>query len=100
MMAAERFYELLLWAYPAALRTEFGRDMRLAFRDARRDRQVSELRFWLDIARDVARVVLPHLAVSAASLLVLFSGVIVGASAVAETAAGGLAGRSAISIAV
>ena len=99
MSVAERIYRALLWAYPAALRAEFGRDMLLAFRDARRDRRVSEPRFWIDIGWDVARTALPAAVMNAMAILAALIGVMLAVNAVVEAAAGGIAGRDALSIA-
>lgn len=54
MDAAERAYSLLLRAYPAAFRAAFGREMRLAFRDARRDGRRGVV-WWGELVLDVAR---------------------------------------------
>jgi hypothetical protein len=97
---AERIYRMLLRAYPAALRAEYGREMLLAFRDARRDRRVSEPRFWIDIGWDVARAALPEVIMNAMAILAGLIGVMQAGNAVLETTAGGIAGRDALSIAV
>lgn len=55
MSAAERAYRLLLRAYPAAFRAEFGQDMAMAFRDQRRAYGAGVVRFWTDTLWDVAR---------------------------------------------
>jgi peptidoglycan/LPS O-acetylase OafA/YrhL len=55
MSAADRAYRLLLRAYPAAFRADYGREMVLVFRDQRRDRGVNSARFWVDMVWDVAR---------------------------------------------
>ena len=99
-MAAERVYRLLLLAYPAELRAEYGRDMLLAFRDARRDREVSEPRFWLDIVRDIARVSAPRAAMNAVAVVAVVSGGLLGGSAVVETIVGGGLNRDGVSLVV
>jgi hypothetical protein len=55
MSAAERFYGMLLRAYPAGFRAQFGREMSQAFRDVRREHQPAGVRFWMAIVWDVAR---------------------------------------------
>ena len=55
MSAAERVYRLLLRAYPAGFRAEFGREMVLVFRDRRREAAARGIRFWWDMIWDVAR---------------------------------------------
>ena len=55
MRAAERVYRLLLRAYPAGFRAEYGREMVLVFRDRRRDASARGIRFWWDMISDVAR---------------------------------------------
>ena len=56
---AERVYALLLRAYPASFRAEYGREMELLFRDRRRDvageGRGAALRFWLEMALDLGR---------------------------------------------
>ena len=54
-MRAERVYRLLLRAYPAAFRSEYGREMTLLFRDAYRTRDVIPLAFWSAVVWDVAQ---------------------------------------------
>jgi hypothetical protein len=49
-----RVYRVLLRAYPAAFRREYGREMTLVFRDQQRD-SGSRVRFWVDLACDVLR---------------------------------------------
>jgi hypothetical protein len=55
MSAAERVYRLLLRAYPAGFRAEYGREMVLVFRDRRRDESARGIRFWSEMIWDVAR---------------------------------------------
>jgi hypothetical protein len=55
MRAAERVYRLLLRAYPAGFRAEYGREMVLVFRDRRRDETARGIRFWSEMIWDVAR---------------------------------------------
>ena len=55
MRAAERVYRLLLRAYPAGFRAEYGREMVLVFRDRRRDESARGIRFWSEMIWDVAR---------------------------------------------
>jgi len=55
MRAAERVYRLLLRAYPAGFRAEYGREMVLVFRDRRRDASARGIRFWSEMIWDVAR---------------------------------------------
>ena len=52
---AERVYALLLHAYPREFRVAYGREMTLAFHDLARDAGETDVRFWLEIVRDVAR---------------------------------------------
>jgi len=54
-MRAERFYRLLLRAYPPAFRAEYGQEMVLLFRDQCRDGDVRALGFWAAVIWDVAR---------------------------------------------
>ncbi|HEX7243170.1 MAG TPA: hypothetical protein VF263_22995 [Longimicrobiaceae bacterium] len=59
---AERLYALLLRAYPAAFRREFGAEMLQLFRDRRRAGE-PPLRLWLHLLADFAFSVPPqHLA--------------------------------------
>jgi hypothetical protein len=55
MSAAERFYRVLLRAYPAEFRAEFSAEMTRAFRDLRRERNGTGVRFWLAIFSDVLK---------------------------------------------
>ncbi len=55
MSTDDRIYRLLLRAYPAEFRSEFGSEMALAFRDRRRDMRAMPVRFWLTTLLDVAR---------------------------------------------
>ena len=52
-MSAERIYTALLHLYPSEFREEYGDDMLAAFRELRRTRGGSPLRFWMFIAADV-----------------------------------------------
>lgn len=54
-MSAERFYRLLLRAYPPDFRAKYGREMALLFRDQCREGEVRSLRFWAAVIWDVAR---------------------------------------------
>ena len=54
-MSAERWYRLLLRAYPAPFRAEYAHEMLLAFRQWQRDAAVSAPRFWAAMLWDVAR---------------------------------------------
>jgi hypothetical protein len=54
-MNAERWYRLLLRAYPPAFRAEYGREMTLAFRQCRHEGTWSAPRFWAAMLWDVAR---------------------------------------------
>lgn len=100
MMIADKVYRLLLRAYPAELREEYGREMLLTFRDARRDRVVSEPQFWLDIIRDIARTSAAHAAVNTIAVIAALSGGVLGASAIVETVAGGGLNRDGVSLVV
>jgi hypothetical protein len=51
----ERFYQLLLFAYPQEFRAEYGREMAVLFRDLSREGDVGSVRFWIAIIGDVAR---------------------------------------------
>jgi hypothetical protein len=53
--AAERVYRLLLRAYPAAFRAQYGREMTLVFRDQCREGDVGTVGFWMTLMWDVAR---------------------------------------------
>lgn len=55
---AERVFDLLVRAHPAAFRERFGAEMRQLFRDRRRDaaqRGEGAARFWLELAADALR---------------------------------------------
>lgn len=55
---AERVFDLLVRAHPAAFRERFGAEMRQLFRDRRRDaaeRGEGAARFWLDLVADALR---------------------------------------------
>jgi hypothetical protein len=54
-MNAERVYRLLLHAYPAAFRAEYGREMELLFRDQCREGDVRSVGFWARVVWDVVR---------------------------------------------
>jgi hypothetical protein len=51
----ERVYRVLLRAYPSGFRAEYGYELTLAFRDARRDARGARLRFWTHMMLDLAR---------------------------------------------
>jgi len=53
-MNGERIFRLLLCAYPASFRSEYGREMTLLFRDQYRRRDATALGFWATIVWDVA----------------------------------------------
>lgn len=55
MSAAERVFSVLLKAYPVEFRAAYGREMMLVFRDHHREAGTDALRFWSEIAWDVAR---------------------------------------------
>lgn len=55
MTMAERAFRLLLWAYPADFRRDYGREMTLVFRDQRRQPDARGVRFWAELLRDVGR---------------------------------------------
>lgn len=52
-MTAERLYAALLHLYPSEFRDEYGDEMLAAFRELRRTRGESPLRFWLFATSDV-----------------------------------------------
>ena len=54
-MSAEQIYRVLLWAYPAEFRAEYGREMVLLFRDQCREGDARTLGFWAAVIGDVAR---------------------------------------------
>jgi hypothetical protein len=54
-MTAERWYRLLLRAYPAAFRAEYEREMLLAFRQCRQDAVRPAAFFWAAMLWDIAR---------------------------------------------
>src|SRR6266436_4182136 len=54
-MSAERFYRLLLRAYPPEFRAEYGGEMVLLFRDQCRESDVRTVGFWARVLWDVAR---------------------------------------------
>ena len=54
-MSAERIYRLLLRAYPAEFRAEYGREMMLLFRDQCRDGDVRTVGFWMRVFWDILR---------------------------------------------
>jgi hypothetical protein len=108
MSAAERVYRLLLRAYPAGFRAEYGREMVLAFRDQRREAAARGIRFWWDMIWDVMRSA-PSLRLDAfrirwegdiqtgeekmrtMAILAVLIGVAEAANALAEGRAGGIA---------
>jgi hypothetical protein len=51
--AAEQIYRVLLRAYPAGFRAEFGGAMTQSFRDLRRERNATGVRFWTRMVWDV-----------------------------------------------
>jgi hypothetical protein len=53
--AGEHVYRVLLHAYPRRFREEYGNELELAFRDARRDARQHKLRFWIETVSDLAR---------------------------------------------
>jgi len=55
MSAAERAYRMLLRAFPARFRAEYGGEMTQLFNDRRRDERGRPVRFWVAIVTDVAR---------------------------------------------
>lgn len=54
MSAAERVYQWLLMAYPAAFRAEYAQQMTLVFRDVRQERGTGT-EFWFRILQDTVR---------------------------------------------
>lgn len=54
-MSGERWYRLLLRAYPPGFRTHYEREMVLTFRQCRRDAEGRASLFWLELLWDVAR---------------------------------------------
>ena len=54
-MSAERFYRLLLRAYPPDFRAVYGREMVLLFRDQCRESDVRTFGFWAAVIWDLAR---------------------------------------------
>jgi hypothetical protein len=54
-MSAERWYRLLLRAYPAAFRAEYEREMLLAFRQCRQEVVRHAAFFWAAMLWDIAR---------------------------------------------
>jgi len=54
-MNAERIYRLLLRAYPAEFRAEFGHEMELVFRDLCRDNDARTFGFWARVCWDILR---------------------------------------------
>jgi len=63
-MNAERFYRLLLRAYPPDFRAEYGDEMVLLFRDQCRESDVRTVGFWAAVIWDIARSA-PNLRVEA-----------------------------------
>jgi len=53
LSGVERVYTALLRLYPSEFRDEYGDEMLAAFRELRRTRPESPLRFWLFVASDV-----------------------------------------------
>jgi hypothetical protein len=54
-MSPERVYRLLLRAYPAEFRAEYGQEMMLLFRDQCRDSDARTFGFWARVLSDVIR---------------------------------------------
>ena len=54
-MNAMRIYRVLLRAYPAEFRAEYGREMELAFRDLCRDNDARTFGFWARVGWDILR---------------------------------------------
>lgn len=54
MTTADRIFELLLLAYPAAFREHYGHEMATVFRDRRRETSLPSARFWIEVVLDVA----------------------------------------------
>jgi len=54
-MSAERFYRLLLRAYPPDFRAQYGGEMVVLFRDQCRESDVRTLGFWAAVVWDIAR---------------------------------------------
>jgi len=116
MSAAERAYRLLLRAYPAAFRAEFGREMALVFRDQHRDRGAKTVAFWSatlwDLARSAPTLRLEALRASwhtntqtgegkmkPMAILAILIGAMEAVNALAEGWAGGLVSREVSSLA-
>jgi hypothetical protein len=68
MSAHERMYRMLLRAYPAAFRADYGPEMELVFRDQRRAGTSSDIRLWVETVWDVTRSA-PPLRLEAARVL-------------------------------
>jgi len=54
-MSSDRWYTLLLRAYPRGFRAQYGREMLLVFRQCRRDGERNAAGFWAAMLWDVAR---------------------------------------------
>ena len=54
-MSAERWYRILLRAYPTTFRADYEREMLLAFRQSWREEGERAPRFWAELVWDVAR---------------------------------------------
>jgi hypothetical protein len=116
MTAVERAYQLLLRAYPADFRAEFGREMALAFRDQHRELSARAVSFWAATLWDVARSA-PGLRLEALraswqrdiqteegnmrpmAILAIVIGAIEAINALTEGWAGGFVNRGALSLA-
>jgi hypothetical protein len=116
MSVAERAYRLLLRAYPAEFRAEFGREMALVFRDQHRENGAGAVRFWAATLWDVA-LSAPTLRLAALrvkwnrdtqigegkmkpmAILAILIGAMEAINALAEGLAGGLVNRDAASLA-
>jgi len=115
MSAPERVYALLLRAYPAGFREAYGREMLQLFRDQRREVGARGMRFWSAILWDVARSA-PALqldsfrgrwgvdiqtggaTMKAMAILAVVVGALEMLNTLVEAFAGGLAGRSGVSL--
>jgi len=115
MSAPERVYALLLRAYPAGFREAYGREMLQLFRDQRREVGARGMRFWSAILWDVACSA-PELQLQSfrgrwggdiqcggakmkiMGILAVLIGALETLNSLSEAFAGGLAGRSSVSI--
>jgi hypothetical protein len=116
MIAAERAYRMLLRAYPAGFRAEFGREMALVFREQHRECDARAVSFWAatlwDVARSAPQLRLEELRVrlnrdtqteegkmKPMAILAILIGAFEAVNALAEGWAGGLVNRDASSLA-